>query len=203
MYHNFVSGVKGNELGQVNISGLGFLICKMDNNYTSLVSQKESSGQWKFLKNGVTSVKAVLCRYELVLIMQNTVQMLQRNSYGVLGFWFCFLCLFIGLCWVLAVGAQELQLRHVTFQLQHVGSSSLTRDHTWAPCIGNMESKPLDRQQSSKISMFLRPALPRKEGRPCQGRGHHGRPVVTSYRQVHVLLRLGRLALPATLKPEK
>ena len=25
-------------------------------------------------------------------------------------------------------------------QLQYAGSSSLTRDQTWAPCIGNMES---------------------------------------------------------------
>ena len=33
-----------------------------------------------------------------------------------------------------------------TYLLQHVGSSSLTRDCTWAPCIGIMESEPLDRQ---------------------------------------------------------
>ena len=36
-----------------------------------------------------------------------------------------------------------------TYLLQHVGSSSLTRDCTWAPCIGIMESEPLDRQWSS------------------------------------------------------
>ena len=28
--------------------------------------------------------------------------------------------------------------------LQHVGSSSLTRYRTWAPCIGSVESQPLD-----------------------------------------------------------
>ena len=28
--------------------------------------------------------------------------------------------------------------------LHHVGSSSLTRDPSWAPCIGNTESQPLD-----------------------------------------------------------
>ena len=33
-------------------------------------------------------------------------------------------------------------------QLQHVGSSSLTRDRTWAPCTGSSESQPLDHQGS-------------------------------------------------------
>ena len=28
----------------------------------------------------------------------------------------------------------------------HAGSSSLTRDRTWAPCIGSAESYPLDHQ---------------------------------------------------------
>ena len=42
-------------------------------------------------------------------------------------------CLFIWLCWVLVVACE-------IFQLQYVGSSSLTRDWTWAPCIGNVVS---------------------------------------------------------------
>ena len=33
-------------------------------------------------------------------------------------------------------------------QLQHVGSSSLTRDHTQAPCFGSTEAKLLDHQAS-------------------------------------------------------
>ena len=41
---------------------------------------------------------------------------------------------------------QGLWLRHANSQLQHVGSSSLTRDRTLAPCIGSLESQPLDHQ---------------------------------------------------------
>ena len=32
------------------------------------------------------------------------------------------------------------------FKLQHVGSSSLTRDRSWAPCIGSADSQPLNHQ---------------------------------------------------------
>ena len=35
-----------------------------------------------------------------------------------------------------------------TIKLWHVGSSSLTRDGTWAPCIRSKESYPLDHQGS-------------------------------------------------------
>ena len=41
-------------------------------------------------------------------------------------------------------------------QLQHVGSSSLTRDSTRAPCIGSTESQPLDHQGSPQ-DYFLIP----------------------------------------------
>ena len=42
-------------------------------------------------------------------------------------------------------------------QLQHVGSSSLTRDQTWVPCIGSMQSLPLDHKGSlSAISLSLK-----------------------------------------------
>ena len=33
-------------------------------------------------------------------------------------------------------------------QLWHTGSSFLTRDRTWAPCLGNAESEPLHHQGS-------------------------------------------------------
>ena len=35
-----------------------------------------------------------------------------------------------------------------TLELCHVGSRSLTRDQTWAPCIERAESPPLDHQES-------------------------------------------------------
>ena len=35
-------------------------------------------------------------------------------------------------------------LHHLSAQLQHVGSGSLTRDWTRAPCTGSSESKPLE-----------------------------------------------------------
>ena len=40
------------------------------------------------------------------------------------------------------------QLPPVNPQLQHVGSSSLIRGHTWAPCIGSWQSWPLDHHRS-------------------------------------------------------
>ena len=39
--------------------------------------------------------------------------------------------------------------------LQHVGSSSLTRNKTWAPCIGRLESQSLDHQGSPMYHIFL------------------------------------------------
>ena len=42
-------------------------------------------------------------------------------------------------------------------QLLHVGSSSLTRDQTWVPCIGSMQSLPLDHKGSpSAICLSLK-----------------------------------------------
>ena len=40
-------------------------------------------------------------------------------------------------------------------QLQHVGSSSLTRDGTRAPCVGRMESQPVDHQGRSPSYLYL------------------------------------------------
>jgi len=34
-------------------------------------------------------------------------------------------------------------------------SLSLTRDGTWAPCIGSLESWPLDHQGSPRVSLFI------------------------------------------------
>ena len=53
---------------------------------------------------------------------------------------FYFFALFIWLCQVLAVA-------RCLFSCSHAGSSSLTRDQTWAPYAGNMESQPLDHQE--------------------------------------------------------
>ena len=39
-------------------------------------------------------------------------------------------------------------------KLQQVGSSSLTRDQTWASCIENSESYPLDHQGSPTVIIF-------------------------------------------------
>ena len=36
----------------------------------------------------------------------------------------------------------------------HVGSSSPTRDQTWAPCIGNIESYPLDHKGSPRMTFL-------------------------------------------------
>ena len=45
-------------------------------------------------------------------------------------------------------GSSGSQLWCENFQLQHVGSSSLTRDQIWIPCLGTVESQPLDHQGS-------------------------------------------------------
>ena len=37
----------------------------------------------------------------------------------------------------------------------HAGSSSLTRDRTWVPCIGSVESYPLDHAGSPKVKTFI------------------------------------------------
>ena len=67
-------------------------------------------------------------------------------------------------------GGMRTQLRHAGFLVvacglpsygmqtlscgMHVGSSSLTRDQTQAPCIGSAESYPLDHQGSPKTDAF-------------------------------------------------
>ena len=50
--------------------------------------------------------------------------------------------IFIAACGLLSYGMRTLSCS------MHAGSSSLTRDQTWAPCIGSTESYPLDHQGS-------------------------------------------------------
>ena len=63
---------------------------------------------------------------------------------------FChfFLHLFLYLCWALAAA-------HGICHLWLVGSHSLTKDCTWAPCIGSMESQPLDHWGSPKATVVI------------------------------------------------
>ena len=51
-------------------------------------------------------------------------------------------------------GTQDLRCQVRDPQLRHVGSSSLTRDRTQAPCIGSSESQPLD-HQGSPIQWYI------------------------------------------------
>ena len=54
----------------------------------------------------------------------------------------------------LSCSMQDLQLQRSNSQLQHMGSSFLTKDRTWAPCIRSRESQPLDHQGSSWFFSF-------------------------------------------------
>ena len=45
----------------------------------------------------------------------------------------------------------DLRLWPMNSQLQHMASSSLPRDGTWAPCIGSVESCPLDHQGNPRL----------------------------------------------------
>ena len=53
----------------------------------------------------------------------------------------------------------------------HVGSGSLTRDQTWAPCIGNEESYPLHHQGCPSLSYFIKLFIYGCVGSsfPCEG----------------------------------
>ena len=59
---------------------------------------------------------------------------------GLRGLFVCF--------YVYLSGCTRSQFRHANSWLQHVGSSSLTRDGTWVPCIVSLESQPPDHQGS-------------------------------------------------------
>ena len=62
---------------------------------------------------------------------------------------YLFIYLFIWLHWVFVAARGLLSCGMQTLSCgMHVGSSSLTRDQTWAPCIGSMESYPLHHQGS-------------------------------------------------------
>ena len=58
--------------------------------------------------------------------------------------------------------------------LWHVGCSSLTREHTRAPCIGSSESQPLDHQESPK-PIYLNVVNQQLKENKRQNKGeHHG-----------------------------
>ena len=63
--------------------------------------------------------------------------------------------LFIWLCQVL-VASGIFSCSMWDLQLRHVGSSSLTRDQTWAPCIGSTESQLLDHQGSPSLILIIK-----------------------------------------------
>ena len=61
----------------------------------------------------------------------------------------CLLILFFFSIYIyIYLAAPGLRFSKRDLQLQGVGSGSLTRDLTWAPCFGTMESQPLDHQGS-------------------------------------------------------
>ena len=63
---------------------------------------------------------------------------------------------FIWLHWILVAACGIFQLQHANFQLQHVGSSSLTSNGTQAPLAA---SQPLDHQGSPYTGTFLKALL--------------------------------------------
>ena len=64
--------------------------------------------------------------------------------------------LFIWLHWFLVAAHGLLSCGMWTLSCSmRVGSSSLTRDRTWAPCIGSVESYPLCPQESPKSSLYI------------------------------------------------
>ena len=107
-------------------------------------------------------IKTVLCQVTLVTNQQENSSLPPQpilcfsflNIYIYLFVWLCrdlvaAQGIFVATCRIFSCGMWDLQLQHVGSQLWHVGSSSLTRDETWAPCIGSVESQPLDHQRSS------------------------------------------------------
>ena len=68
------------------------------------------------------------------------------EQYSVVCFYYIFFYFLILSC--------QSSLGHVGSQLEHMQSSSLTRDQTWATCIGGGESQPLDHQGSPHIFLI-------------------------------------------------
>ena len=68
---------------------------------------------------------------------------------------FQFFILFFKIYFIYLFGCAGSQLRRTGSSLQHEGSCSLTRDRTWAPCIGSVASQPLDHQGSPRRSILL------------------------------------------------
>ena len=78
-----------------------------------------------------------------------------RLSYAV----YFFLIYLFG-CSGLSCGMQDSHCSMWDLELQHVGSSSLTRNRTPVPCIGSEESQPLNHQGSPQLcNLKLYPSL--------------------------------------------
>ena len=68
-----------------------------------------------------------------------------------------------------------------SFQLWHVGSSSLSRDQVQAPCIGSPESQPLNLQGSPRKQNILFTEIPEKPGPyPFSQRSSYSTPTRTA-----------------------
>ena len=79
-----------------------------------------------------------------------------ESSYSFLFLFFFLLNLFIWLCRVLAAVGGLLSCGTWTLSCgMHVGSSSLTRGQTRAPCIGSTESYSLCHRESPSYSLFF------------------------------------------------
>ena len=60
----------------------------------------------------------------------------------------------------LSCGTRDLRCGMQTLSCSmHAGSSSPTRDRTWVPCIGNMESYPVDHQGSPHLVCLIKKKL--------------------------------------------
>ena len=73
--------------------------------------------------------------------------------------------IFVAACGIFSCGMRTFScgMRTLSCSMQ-VGSSSPTRDRTWAPCIGSAESYPLDHQQSPSYWIFCSLLLKPKPG---------------------------------------
>ena len=89
----------------------------------------------------VTRIQKVLFFFNIYLFWLHQVLVAARGI-------FVAACL-VAICGLLSCGMQTLSCS------MHVGSSSLTRDQTWAPCIGNMGVSPTGPQGMSQKVLFL------------------------------------------------
>lgn len=86
--------------------------------------------------------------------------MIKLLFYGlyILNICLCFMNLLIWLHQVLieAYGISDLHCSIRDLQLHHLGSSSLTRDLIRVPCIGSMDSQPLDHRELPRYLILIK-----------------------------------------------